>query len=159
MRIPFFRDVISHVSRYTLKELQKQYMKVELGTMSPVCSGRFTKTMGLPCAHEMCKWKNGTLPLDLIHSQWRIEGKVLSSPVLSASTALYNDSDDTFHIMLEELRTKYQEWPTFKKEVAREKISELLNQSDVLSEPNNHPLEDPPTVTHPVLNLSKSFLP
>lgn len=154
IHIPFFKDVITRISRYALKELWKQYMKVELGTMSPVCSGRFTKTMGLPCAHQMSKWKNGTLSLDLIHSQWRLEGKVLSSPtalysenhddgrVSSASTALY--SDNAFAIMLEELRTKYQEWPAIKKDVAREKISELLSQSDVLLETNNiQPSEDP----------------
>jgi hypothetical protein len=76
---------MTRVSSYALKELQKQYMKVNLITMSPVYNGRFTKTMGtllihVLYAHEMCKWKNGTLSLDLIHSQWRHDGKDLSSP-------------------------------------------------------------------------------
>ena len=47
-----------------------------------------------------------------------------------------DDHDDGFSVMLEELRTKYQEWPASKKVTARQRIKELLNQFDVLFEPN-----------------------
>lgn len=93
------------------------------------------KTMGLPCAHKMVNWRNEALNLDLIHSQWQLDGRYLS-----AFTTTHNgDRDDGFSVMLEELRTKYQEWPVSKKDIAREKISELLNRFDVLSEPNTRP--------------------
>ncbi|XP_078149520.1 protein FAR1-RELATED SEQUENCE 5-like [Carex rostrata] len=77
----FFKNVVYHVSIYALKELHKQHMKAKLGTMSAVCSGQFTKTMGLPCAHKMTNWRNEPLNLDLIHSRWRIDQRTLSAHV------------------------------------------------------------------------------
>jgi hypothetical protein len=41
--------------------------------------------------------------------------------------------------MLEELCIKYQQWLICKKELAREKISELLNQFDIIFEHNVRP--------------------
>jgi hypothetical protein len=43
----FFKNVVYRVSLYALKEMHKQYMKAKLGTMSPVCSGRFIKLLVL----------------------------------------------------------------------------------------------------------------
>ncbi|XP_078170434.1 uncharacterized protein LOC144564712 [Carex rostrata] len=131
----FFKNVVFHVFLYALKELHKQLMKAKLETMSVVCSGHFTKTMGLPCAHKMNNWRNEPLILDFIHPQWRIDGRILSAYAVTHN----DDHDDGFGVMLDELCTKYQEWPGFKKDIAREKISELLNQFDILFEPNARP--------------------
>ncbi|XP_078152321.1 uncharacterized protein LOC144547523 [Carex rostrata] len=131
----FYKNVVYRVSICALKELRKQHMKAKLGIMNAVCSGQFTKTMDLLCAHKMINWRNEPLILDLIHSQWRIDGRTLS-----ANVATHNDGhDDGLSVMLEELRIKYQEWPTSKKETTHERIKELLNQSDVLFDPNTRP--------------------
>jgi hypothetical protein len=86
-------------------------MKAKLGTMSPACSGHFTKTMDLPCAHRMENWRDVALSLDLIHSQWQLDGRYLSAFIITQN----NVQDDGFGVMLEELRIKYQEWSISKK--------------------------------------------
>lgn len=50
-----------------------------------------------------------------------IDGRILSFYAVTHN----NDHDNGFVVMLEELRNKYQEWPAFKKNIARERISEF----------------------------------
>ncbi|XP_078159354.1 protein FAR1-RELATED SEQUENCE 5-like [Carex rostrata] len=67
--------------------------------------------------------------------KWRIDGRSLS-----VYAATHNDDhDDGFDVILEELRTKYQEWPASTKDTARERIKELINQFDVPFEPITRP--------------------
>ncbi|KAG5558418.1 hypothetical protein RHGRI_008375 [Rhododendron griersonianum] len=68
------------------------------------CIGHFMASMGLPCAHKMIGWKGKVIPLDEIHTQWRIDRRYLVVP------------DD-----------KYQEWPLSQKECVLRKISQLIN--------------------------------
>ncbi|GJW41847.1 ribonuclease H-like domain-containing protein [Tanacetum coccineum] len=53
---PVYRKLLYHVSQFALKEICKQYEKITKGTMAP-CTGHFTATMGLPCAHKILSRK------------------------------------------------------------------------------------------------------
>ncbi|KAF7140308.1 hypothetical protein RHSIM_Rhsim06G0070800 [Rhododendron simsii] len=76
--ILFFKELVSHVSVFAMGELLKQYEMMRHGTMQSTCTGHFMASMGLPCAHKMIEWKDKILPLDAIHSQWRIDIRSLS---------------------------------------------------------------------------------
>ncbi|KAJ3672279.1 hypothetical protein LUZ60_007000 [Juncus effusus] len=76
--IPLFREIICKISEFSLVELHKQYEKVKAGTFDPICSGRFTATMGLPCAHIMLHLD--LINLNLVHQQWRIDLRKLVRP-------------------------------------------------------------------------------
>lgn len=78
--IPFFKELVTHVSAFAMKELVKQHEMMRHGTMQPTCTGHFLASMGLPCAHTMIQWKGKILPLDTIHSQWRIDVRSFSLP-------------------------------------------------------------------------------
>ncbi|KAG5536356.1 hypothetical protein RHGRI_023956 [Rhododendron griersonianum] len=71
-------ELVSHVSVFAMGELLKQYEMMRHGTMQSICTGHFMASMGLPCAHKMIEWKDKILPLDAIHSQWRIDIRSLS---------------------------------------------------------------------------------
>lgn len=56
--IHFFKGLHHHVSMFAMKQLYKQYEMIKFRTMVPMCSGHFTASMGLPCAHTMIKLKD-----------------------------------------------------------------------------------------------------
>ncbi|GJT79364.1 PKS-NRPS hybrid synthetase [Tanacetum coccineum] len=64
--------LLSHVSHFALKEIRKQYEKSKSGSITP-CTGHYTATMGLPCAHTIKDWNEVALLLELIHPHWRID--------------------------------------------------------------------------------------
>ncbi|XP_078161175.1 PKS-NRPS hybrid synthetase cheA-like [Carex rostrata] len=74
-KVSLFENILCRVSEHALVELYKQYEKVKKSTVDPVCTGRFTATMGLPCAHTMVN--SEALNLDLVHQQWRIDTRLL----------------------------------------------------------------------------------
>ncbi|KAH7844004.1 hypothetical protein Vadar_023309 [Vaccinium darrowii] len=59
----FFKELITNVSSFALRELLKQYEMVKCGTMRSTCTGHFMASMGLPCAHKMIGWKGKVIPL------------------------------------------------------------------------------------------------
>ncbi|KAF7150704.1 hypothetical protein RHSIM_Rhsim02G0175500 [Rhododendron simsii] len=72
------RTMIQALFDEICEELLKQYEMMRHGTMQSTCTGHFMASMGLPCAHKMIEWKDERLPLDAIHSQWRIDIRSLS---------------------------------------------------------------------------------
>ncbi|GJV49259.1 protein FAR1-related sequence 5 [Tanacetum coccineum] len=111
------------------KDTTAQYEKITKGTISP-CTGHFTATMGLPCAHKIINSHENKLSLDLIHSHWRIDTLTLDPKDVSN-----NDGANPFVKLLDELNEKYQAWPLHKNETATLMITNLINQSDTLFEP------------------------
>ncbi|GKB40786.1 hypothetical protein Tco_0885728, partial [Tanacetum coccineum] len=97
--------------------------------MAP-CTGHFTATMGLPCAHKIINSYENELSLDLIHPHWRIDTLTLNPEDVSN-----NDDANPFAKLLDELNEKYQAWPLHKKETATLMTTNLINQSDMLFEP------------------------
>ncbi|KAK9736070.1 hypothetical protein RND81_04G247900 [Saponaria officinalis] len=61
--------------------LNCQYEMAKFGTLKPNCSGHFTATMGLPCAHLMNQAKESSLVLDSIDPQWRIDTTFLNDGI------------------------------------------------------------------------------
>ncbi|KAL3528205.1 hypothetical protein ACH5RR_012861 [Cinchona calisaya] len=70
---PFFKEVVTRLSLFSLKELVKQFELMQNHTMQSICSGRFMATMGLPCVHMMYHWREQTIPPRAIHPQWQID--------------------------------------------------------------------------------------
>ncbi|ERN03501.1 PKS-NRPS hybrid synthetase CHGG_01239 [Amborella trichopoda] len=75
LRIPFFNELVTHVSIFALRELFKQYQLARSNPSWSVCMNQFTTTMGLPCAHRMKSRmdENQVMHLSDIHLQWRID--------------------------------------------------------------------------------------
>ncbi|PWA47757.1 hypothetical protein CTI12_AA460500 [Artemisia annua] len=120
--IPLFRELLSHLSQFALKEIYKQYEKIK--------DGHFMVTMGLPCAHKIVSCLGKTIPLDIIHPHWRIDALSLNPEVDSSS-----DGNNNFFVLLDELRSKYQMWPLSKQELATSMIAKLVNESNTYFEP------------------------
>ncbi|KAH7848816.1 hypothetical protein Vadar_008467 [Vaccinium darrowii] len=136
----FFKELITNVSLFALRELLKQYEMVKYGTMRSTCTGHFMASMGLPCAHKMISWKGKVIPLEEIHTQWRIDGRVLVVPEVGETNG------GEFKRLVHELEDKYQEWPLSQKECVQGKISQLINPSiPLVLEPNILPHKGRPS--------------
>ncbi|XP_077246720.1 uncharacterized protein LOC143886562 [Tasmannia lanceolata] len=85
--IPFFGELVGHVSVFALRQLFKQYRLATCSPTSSICMNQFTLTMGLPCAHKMRYWmgESEVLRLNDIHSQWRIDGRIFDQIDLGAN--------------------------------------------------------------------------
>jgi hypothetical protein len=70
--LPFYRNVVRKVSVFALKEVQKQYQKID--KLETNCSGVFTRTMGLPCAHSIREKHSTNISLQLndFHELWHL---------------------------------------------------------------------------------------
>ncbi|KAG5565701.1 hypothetical protein RHGRI_001574 [Rhododendron griersonianum] len=112
--IYFFKELITNVSSFALGELLKQYEMVKHGTMRSTCTGHFMASMGLPCAHKMIGWKGKVIPLDEIHTQWRIDRRYLVVPDVRETNA------EEFKRLVHVLEDKYQEWPQSQKECVQQ---------------------------------------
>ncbi|KAL3517008.1 hypothetical protein ACH5RR_023910 [Cinchona calisaya] len=116
------------VSSGDIRTLEKQFQMMKDDKMQPTCNGTFMATMGLPCAHMMNAWKEKVLPLESIHSQWRIDTRAYLFPENGVSNSEY-----LLEVILTDLQERYQQWPLVDKEYAQEKLSQLLNRSSSLN--------------------------
>lgn len=84
--------------------------------MSQACSGTFKVTMGLSCAHMMSRWKGQVLPIERIHSQWRIDirGSLFSEDEYKGESGLNG--------MFTKLQNNYQQLPLTEKEYIIDKL-------------------------------------
>ncbi|KAH7863204.1 hypothetical protein Vadar_014710 [Vaccinium darrowii] len=136
----FFKELITNVSSFALRELLKKYEMVKYGTMRSTCTGHFMASMGLPCAHKMIGWKGKVIPLEEIHTQWRIDGRVLVVPEVGETNG------GEFKRLVHELEDKNQEWPLSQKECVQGKISQLINPPiPLVLEPNILPYKGRPS--------------
>ncbi|KAL6548771.1 hypothetical protein OROGR_008537 [Orobanche gracilis] len=88
--------------------------------------------MGLPCAHMMVLWKETSIPLGAIHSQWRID---MRSSLLVDNDV--GDGDNELTGLLSKLSDKYKKLPLVEREDTHEKISQLVSGSvPLIFEPN-----------------------
>ncbi|KAK9723482.1 hypothetical protein RND81_05G001400 [Saponaria officinalis] len=104
----------------------------KFGTFKPECTGHFTATMGLPCAHMMNQVKEGVLVLDSIDPQWRIDTVCLNNLVVGVQ-----NEDDGISGLCSKLLDKYQEVPMGEKKEIEEKLKLMLNTTNpILFEPD-----------------------
>ncbi|KAF7120003.1 hypothetical protein RHSIM_Rhsim13G0144200 [Rhododendron simsii] len=149
----FFKELITKVSSFALRKLVDQYEMLKHGTMKSTCTGHFMASMGLPCAHKMIDWKGKVLPLDAIHSQWRIDTRSFA----------FSDGGETrshgqeFKKLVHELENKYQEWPASQRECVQERISQLISPSlPLVIEPNILPHKERPSGSKKVKESSST---
>jgi len=75
--LSIFRDLTAFVTPFALKAVNVQFKRLKSEPTAIVpCTGTFTKTMGLPCAHKIQeRWYNriggNVLKLEDIHPHWR----------------------------------------------------------------------------------------
>ena len=79
---PLYANIKGKVSTFALKKINEQYQKAtHATTQKPLlpCTGSFSKTMGLPCAHYIQHLDNNQgLILDNIHKHWSIQKCLLA---------------------------------------------------------------------------------
>lgn len=77
LRLPIFRDLTAFVTPYALRQVYQQYKRLTAEpTVIVACTGTFTRTTGLICAHGIQnrmydRASGGTLKLEDIHPHWR----------------------------------------------------------------------------------------
>lgn len=85
--------------------------------------------MGLPCAHEMKHWIGKTIPLETIHSQWRIDSR----------SSIFDTGFEgkEFGELISKLNDSYHHWSIGDKLRAQDKLYEIVDESNpMLYEPN-----------------------
>ena len=106
---------------FTLWGVFKQYMLPRYDSPSAICKGHFSKTMSLPCAHIMenkiMGLPLGTLRLDDVHLQWRID--IRSFSTMECELVSQNDQIDG---LLKKLHDKYSTCLLFKNKVIESKM-------------------------------------
>ncbi|CAG8580965.1 4956_t:CDS:2, partial [Scutellospora calospora] len=129
IRIPAFAtynslysNIRDKVSSFALNKINDQYQKAKRATAQeplPSCTGTFTRTMGLPCAHFIQYLENNqNLMLNDIHKH-------------------YSDPKNPLQPLLYDLQQRYQEWPEFQKLVVQDTLKNLIDEpSMTLQNPN-----------------------
>lgn len=90
IKVAVFRDLLTKVTPFALRQILPQYQKVIHHQMKP-CTGVFTKGMGLPCSHKIEARMNGPsgiLHIDDVHPHWRFE-----KPIRPGRPHLISDGD------------------------------------------------------------------
>ncbi|KAG5566439.1 hypothetical protein RHGRI_002122 [Rhododendron griersonianum] len=130
-QIPMLKELVSQVSFFALGELFKQCELARTDYVLGPCTGHFSRTMGLPCAHMMRDKKDGTLLLDDIHPQWRID-RSFTDMDCGVDT---NGSE--IESLLKRFHDKYKQMPLAQKEDSHRRIAELVDDEIPLTlEPN-----------------------
>ncbi len=98
VNIPFFAPLIGKVTSYALNKLADELSRSRQPDFPRVCTGTFTRTMGLPCGHDI-RWlqdANVSLSPTLIHRHWfheplaepcdfaTLQGQLLLNPLVSS---------------------------------------------------------------------------
>ncbi|KAM0987652.1 hypothetical protein EV2_012136 [Malus domestica] len=135
-RLPFFKEVVTHVSRFALNELYNQYEASSSSDLPCQCKGHFLKTMGLPCAHMIREMNIEVLQLNDIHPQWRIDRRLF---VNDHHVSLDNEQDQISGLLLE-FKDKYEKLTLTQKEDTKRQLCEFIDTSLPLTlEPNVKP--------------------
>ena len=74
-RLDVFQNLIYKVSQYALNKLYEQFLMIDLSMQPTVCTGKFRKTFGIPCKHEIRDSIECGTPLALsdVHIQWHLQ--------------------------------------------------------------------------------------
>lgn len=72
-----YTNIMTRTSRYSIRRISEQVSKAKRATeIAPIppCTNTFSRTMGLPCAHQIATLLEGNaaIPLSDIHPFWRI---------------------------------------------------------------------------------------
>ncbi|CAG8702825.1 5351_t:CDS:2, partial [Ambispora leptoticha] len=74
-----YANIKGRVSTFSLKKIEEQYQKIKNATTQeplPPCTGSFSSTMRLPCAHKIQLLENNrSLILEDIYEHWWIQGR------------------------------------------------------------------------------------
>ncbi|CAG8613947.1 3445_t:CDS:2, partial [Cetraspora pellucida] len=121
---PLYSNIRGKVSTFTLKKINEQCQKTNRAITEeplPPCTGSFSKTMGLPCAHTISLLENDqALTLDSIHEHWWISERSLVSYI-------GKNDEDALQPLLQNLQERYQEWPKSQQETAWVTLDNMIN--------------------------------
>ncbi|CAG8808909.1 23331_t:CDS:2, partial [Cetraspora pellucida] len=123
----FYANIKAKVSSFTLKKINKQYQKAKHATaQEPLlpCTGTFSKTLGLPCAHFIQHLGDQSLILNEIHKHWWIPGSLLAPQINENSSY----QEDPLQLLLQDLQQKYQEWPEFQQLTTRDALKNIIDK-------------------------------
>ncbi|KAF7133193.1 hypothetical protein RHSIM_Rhsim09G0181600 [Rhododendron simsii] len=128
-------ELVTHVSVYALGELFKQCELAKTDYVLGSCTGNFSRTMGLPCAHMMRNKKDGILQLGDIHPQWRIDKRSFTNMDGGA-----HQTGSEIECLLKNFHEKYKNMPLVQKEESLKQIALLVDAEIPLTlEPNIQP--------------------
>lgn len=121
-RGPLFKELVTNISGFALREIFKQYELSKSDSLGDTCTGHFTRTMGMPCAHMMRNNNPNVLRLCDIHLQWRID--IRSS---NSFERVLISQKDKIEGLLEEFRDKYLQMSLAQREDSQNQIAKLLD--------------------------------
>ena len=90
-KIPIFCYILHFITPYALRKVLRQYQDVADLPQLSSCTGVFTQTMGLPCAHQLRHAIDSETPLTLshFHSHWHIKPLVNPSVPLQYGSEIF----------------------------------------------------------------------
>ncbi|CAB4394027.1 unnamed protein product [Rhizophagus irregularis] len=143
---PLYANIKGKISIFALKKINEQYQKVTHATAKePLlpCTGFYSTTMGLPCAHNIQQLDNNQgLILDNIHKHWWIQGH-FSVPQSDENAFSH---ENALQSRLQNLQERYQEWPKFQQVAAHATLDKMINAPlMVLQNPNIVPTKGRPS--------------
>ncbi|CAG8499166.1 3988_t:CDS:2, partial [Cetraspora pellucida] len=129
----FYANVRGKVSTFALKKINREYQKASCVTVQnplPLCTGSFSRTMGLPCAHRIQHLESSQgLTLEDIHIHWWIQGRL---PIPQ-----FEEHVNTLQSLLQNLEQRYNEWLEHQQAATRKMLNDMINSSSiVLQNPN-----------------------
>ncbi|KAG5561998.1 hypothetical protein RHGRI_004888 [Rhododendron griersonianum] len=134
-KIPMLKELVTHVSVFALGELFKQCELARTDYVLGSCTGNFSRTMGLPCAHMMRNKKDGILRLGDIHPQWRIDTRSFTNMDGGA-----HRTGSEIECLLKNFHEKCKNMPLVQKEESLKQIALLVDAEIPLTlEPNVQP--------------------
>ena len=127
---PVFEKLVGKVSFFAIRELMKQLKFLDDEEPSP-CHGRFSKTMGLPCSHQMKELiaKQKFIWPVKIHQQWHLlkySDKIEDQPTSRSSLS------DKIQLDHPGLQRRYIEIGDRLRHMQEDKQKELMDQIECL---------------------------
>ncbi|KAG5525936.1 hypothetical protein RHGRI_032289 [Rhododendron griersonianum] len=134
-KIPMLKELVTHVSVFALGKLFKQCELARTDYVLGSCTGNFSRTMGLPCAHMMRNKEDGILRLGDIHPQWKIDTRSFTNMDGGA-----HRTGSEIECLLKNFHEKYKNMPLVQKEESLKQIALLIDAEIPLTlEPNIQP--------------------
>lgn len=90
-KIPVFQYLRPLITPYALRKILKHYRVMSDLSQMPPCTGIFTQTLGLPCAHLIRHAIDSKCPLEAssVHSHWHLKSLENPSAPLQYNAELF----------------------------------------------------------------------
>lgn len=119
-----YTNLRGKISAFALQKINELHKRITSQEQLLLCTGTFSRTMGLPCAHYIQNLNaNQSIPLENIHKHWWIQG---CPPVPQIEESIFHH-EELLQPLLQNIKERYQEWPEHQQVAARETLNNIID--------------------------------